>query len=194
MSESPSILVFAGPNGAGKTTIARETLPSVFRIAEFVNADSIAAGLAGFAPDGAAFAAGRLMLSRLDELATQRVSFAFESTLSSRTFAPWLRGRIADGYRVHIVYVMLRSPRLAVQRVSQRVTLGGHDVPADIVKRRFWRSAANFMALYAPLADTWGVFDNSNHSHVRVAQLTPEGSLVVERRALWRRFCVQARR
>ncbi len=186
MSDSPSIIVIAGPNGAGKTTIARETILSVFGITEFVNADSIAAGLAGFAPDGAAFAAGRLMLSRLDDLAKGRTSFAFESTLSSRTSAPWLRDRVADGYRVHVVYVMLRSPKLAVQRVAQRVALGGHHVPRDVVQRRFRRSASNFLNLYSPLAATWRVFDNSGSRHVLVAQGGANEPMTVSIPDLWR--------
>jgi predicted ABC-type ATPase len=104
MGSSPNIIILAGPNGAGKTTISREVLANTLGITEFVNADIIAAGLSGFDPERAAFAAGRIMLARLRELADAKTTFAFESTLASRTFAPWLIHQKARGYEVHIVY------------------------------------------------------------------------------------------
>ena len=87
---SRHVVVLAGPNGAGKTTIAPSLLRDSLGVEEFVNADTLAQGLSGFAPDRAAFAAGRIMLARLHELAEQGATFAFETTLASRSFAPWL--------------------------------------------------------------------------------------------------------
>jgi len=153
--------VIGGPNGAGKTTISRRVLSDTLGITEFVNADMIAQGLSAFEPERAAIAAGRVMLTHLRELAARRASFAFESTLASRTFAPWLRGLIASGYELHILYVSLASPSLAVQRVKGRVKRGGHGVPDEIVRRRFVRSARNLFDLYLPLAATWRLYDNS---------------------------------
>ncbi|MGH7245298.1 MAG: zeta toxin family protein [Phycisphaerales bacterium] len=147
----PTIIILAGPNGAGKTTISREVLAKTFGIGEFVNADVIASGLSGFDPDRAAFAAGRIMLARLHELAEARSSFAFESTLASRTFAPWLVRQIAGGYEVHLVYSWLRSPELAVKRVRARVSKGGHNVPPEVVTRRYYRSLSNFGSSIARL-------------------------------------------
>jgi predicted ABC-type ATPase len=133
MPTRPYIVVIGDPNGAGKTTISRPVLAETFHLAEFVNADTIAAGLAAFHPETAAFAAGRVMLSRLRELAGRLSSFAFESTLASRTFAPWLAAQIAAGYDIHFIDVALNSPTLARRRVRLRVLSGGHDVPADVV-------------------------------------------------------------
>ncbi|MCC6428371.1 MAG: zeta toxin family protein [Phycisphaerales bacterium] len=161
MPPSPSIFVLAGPNGAGKTTVSRDVLAGTLSITQFVNADAIAAGLSGFAPDRTAFAAGRIMLARLRELAQARQSFAFESTLASRTFEPWLRSLVNEGYLVNIVYVWLRSPQLAVSRVRTRVREGGHGIPADVVTRRYYRSLVNFWTLYRTVATTWRVYDNS---------------------------------
>ncbi len=166
MPQRPYIVVIAGPNGAGKTTIAREVIKTTFGVVEFVNADAIATGLAAFDPERAAFAAGRVMLARLRELAAQRTSFAFESTLASRTFAPWLSAQIADGYDVHIIYVALRSPALAQRRVKARVRRGGHNIPKDTITRRFYRSANNVLNLYMPLASTWRLYDNSGTAPV----------------------------
>ncbi len=158
--------MIGGPNGAGKTTIARDVLFDVLDVAEFVNADSIAAGLSGFEPERAAISAGRIMLARLRELAEREppVRFAFESTLASRSFAPWIDKLISRGFEFHVLYAWLRSPELAIRRVRARVRSGGHSVPPDVVRRRYARSAVNFMTLYRPLAEragTWRVFDNS---------------------------------
>jgi predicted ABC-type ATPase len=165
----PTVVVVGGPNGAGKTTVSRAILADTFGLAEFVNADALAAGLSGFNPDRAAFAAGRIMLQRLRELAAARTSFAFESTLASRTFAPWLAELAGAGWDVELVYFWLRSPELAIRRVKARVRKGGHTVPDDIIRRRYWRSVANFWALYRPLAQTWHAYDNSGAEPVVVA-------------------------
>ena len=149
------VVVIGGPNGAGKTTSAMDFLPRGLEIEQFVNADTIAMGLSAFAPETVALQAGRVMLARLDDLARSRQDFAFESTLSARSFAKFLRGIQAQGYRVQVVYVSLRTPELAVRRVAERVSRGGHHVPEDVVTRRFWRGRANFVRVYRPLADAW---------------------------------------
>jgi predicted ABC-type ATPase len=84
------VVVLSGPNGAGKSTAAPSLLKGRLSVDQFVNADEIARGLAGFAPETAAIPAGRIMLTRLRELAAARADFAFESTLASRSFAPGL--------------------------------------------------------------------------------------------------------
>jgi predicted ABC-type ATPase len=88
--KQPTVVVIAGPNGAGKSTAAPFLLKQALGILEFVNADQIAVGLSAYSPETVSFEAGRIMLKRLHELAASKVSFAFESTLSSRTFALFL--------------------------------------------------------------------------------------------------------
>lgn len=121
----PSVVVLAGPNGAGKSTAAPALLHGRLAVEQFVNADEIARGLAGFAPETAAIPAGRIMVARLKELARTRANFAFETTLASRSFAPWLASLVAGGYRFHLVFLWLPSADLAVARVADRVRLGG---------------------------------------------------------------------
>ena len=157
----PLVMVIAGPNGAGKTTIAPHLLRDVLGVREFVNADTIAAGLSGFAPERAAFAAGRLMLQRMHDLAKAGESFAFETTLATRHFAPWLAGLRRDGYRFELVFLWLPSPEEAIARVKLRVQSGGHDIPKTTIRRRFGRGIANFLDLYRPLAYQWLLVDNS---------------------------------
>ena len=161
-SRIPLIVVIAGPNGAGKTTAAPALLREALAVNEFVNADTIAQGLSAFRSERAAVAAGRVMLERLHALAQGRESFAFETTLASRSFAPWLRARRAEGYRVHLAFPSLPTEELAIARVRERVRLGGHDVPEPVIRRRFVSGLRNFFTIYREIADGWQMLDNSD--------------------------------
>jgi predicted ABC-type ATPase len=164
----PYVVILAGPNGAGKSSSAPGVITERLAAGAFVNADVIARGLSGFDPDSVVFQAGRIMLQRLEELATQRADFAFETTLSSRTFAPFLR-RLRDvGYQVRLVYVWLESADLCIERVRHRFQSGGHFVEEPIVRRPYERSLENFYSLYRPLADDWQVYDNSLQGQPRL--------------------------
>lgn len=155
-------------------------------IPDFVNADQIAAGLSAFNPEGAAFEAGRIMLQRVQELADAGKSFAFESTLSSRTFSVFLTKLKAKGYRVDLFYVWLNSVTLAQQRVALRVKMGGHAIPPEVIERRYARSAQNFRSLYLPLANNWRVFDNSDSSNTqRVAEGGTNQSTQIDEASAW---------
>lgn len=123
--------------------------------------DVIAEGLSAFEPERVSLAAGKVMLSRLHKLAGDRVSFAFETTLASRTFVPWIEGLLDSGYRFHLLFLWLPSPDFAVDRVAGRVRMGGHDVPEKTIRRRYASGLKNFFALYRPLATIWRMYDNS---------------------------------
>jgi predicted ABC-type ATPase len=155
------ILIIAGPNGAGKTTFATEFLPNEAGCPEFVNADLIAAGLSPFQPDQVAFAAGRLMLGRIDELVTAGKSFAFETTLSSRSWLRLIPRWKSLGYRVKLYFLTLPDPEFALRRVERRVRFGGHDIPAATVRRRFQRGFENLRNHYCVVVDEWSVYDGS---------------------------------
>ncbi|HEY9401886.1 MAG TPA: zeta toxin family protein [Pyrinomonadaceae bacterium] len=158
---TPQVFIIAGPNGAGKSTLAPYLLRDTFGVGEFVNADTIALGLSAFSPESVTFEAGRIMLARLRDLARARASFAFETTLATRSYAAFVAALRREGYEFQLLYLTLRSPQLAVERVRSRVRLGGHNVPEAVVRRRFRNGARNFFRLYRPLADTWGIYDNS---------------------------------
>src|SRR2546426_6873027 len=100
MSSAIKIVIIAGPNGAGKTTFAREFLPNEADCPVFVNADLIAAGLAPFSPEVAAFRAGRLMLKEIENHVRRRDSFAFETTLSGLMYARLIPKWQRIGYSV----------------------------------------------------------------------------------------------
>ena len=158
---SPNVYIVAGPNGAGKSTFARLFLPEYADCREFVNADLIAAGLSPFNPDGRAIQAGRLMLERVEALARTGVDFGFETTLAGRGYISLLRRLKDSGYRIHVFFLWLPSVEMALARVRERVLAGGHSVPEEVVRRRFSRGLANLFKLYAPLLDTWLVFENA---------------------------------
>lgn len=169
----PHILVIAGPNGAGKTTAAPALLHEALQINHFVNADTIAAGLSAFAPEKAAIQAGRVMLERMRYLAANSENFAFETTLASRSFAPWIVELKNKGYLFHLVYLLLDSPDLAVSRVNERVRIGGHSVPEETIRRRYQAGLKNFFKLYMPIADSWQMYDNTD-----IGNLAPIASKV----------------
>lgn len=162
MTDTPRrMVILAGPNGAGKTTLAKYLLPLGSDILQFVNADQIASGLSAFSPESVAFEAGRVMLRRIDVLMREGTSFAFETTLSSKSIA----GRISKarllGYKIELIYVALPSVQLAKRRVLARVRKGGHAIPQDVIERRFYRSLWNLQQIYAHQVDRWWVFENA---------------------------------
>lgn len=157
----PSVIVIAGPNGAGKSTTAPAILQGALGVTEFVNADTIAAGLSAFNPEKAAFQAGRVMIERLQQLAVDQEDFAFETTLASKTFAHWIQNLKQSGYTFHLFYLWLPSPEFAIARVAERVQMGGHNVPEETIRRRYYAGLKNFFAMYQQLADTWRIYDNS---------------------------------
>jgi predicted ABC-type ATPase len=110
------------------------------------------------------------MLERLRELAASGQDFAFETTLSSRSFYPFLKQLRERGYELHLVYVWLRSADMSVERVASRVQRGGHNVPEEAVRLRYGRGVHNFFHLYRPIADAWVLCDNSDDEPLIVAR------------------------
>ena len=164
------IIIIAGPNGAGKTTFAEEFLPKDAGCSTFVNADLIAAGIAPFEPERAAFRAGRLMLEEIYNNARRGQSFAFETTLSGRGYAGLIPGWRTQGYIVKLFFLRLASPDLAIARVRQRVREGGHNIPEQLIRRRFASGLRNFENLYKPLVDEWALYDNSGSEPVLIEE------------------------
>jgi predicted ABC-type ATPase len=158
------VYIIAGSNGAGKTTFAREFLPKYVRCTRFINPDLIAAGLSPFDPAAAAMEAGRLVLREIGRAMQTGVSFAFESTLSGRTYLALIRRARASGYRVHLFYLWIPSVELALARIRDRVESGGHDIPEADVKRRYSRTLRNLLLLYRTDLDSLHLFDNSGET------------------------------
>jgi len=156
-----NVYIIAGPNGSGKTTFARKFLPDYAKCDNFVNADFIAQGLSPFSPRAAAIKAGRLVLERVRSFAQKKADFAFETTLSGKSYVSFLKKLKNDGYAVNIFFLWMPNPELALLRIKDRVASGGHNVPAVDVRRRFHRGLRNFFVYYKALADDWLLFNNS---------------------------------
>ena len=184
----PSLYIIGGPNGAGKTTLARTLLPEYLKVVNFVNADSIAGGLSAYDPESVAMEAGRIMLRRIHELADAKQDFAFETTLASKYFIQFVQDARRNGYSVTLIYVWLKSVNLALRRIRHRVAQGGHDVPKDVVSRRYDRGMANLRSSYVPLADVWYVFDNSASEPILVAERQMDSEPVVHLAPVWKKL------
>ncbi|MBN7813564.1 zeta toxin family protein [Algoriphagus sp. H41] len=167
------LYIIAGCNGAGKTTASFRVLPELLDCREFVNADEIARGLSPFQPEKVALEAGRIMLSRIAELMEKGEDFAFETTLSTRSYTGIVKKAKKKGYYVSLIFFWLESPELAIERVKKRVSEGGHHIPPEIVTRRYQRGIENLFKLFFNEVDYLFIFDNS----------TPEPKLVAEKRA-----------
>ncbi len=159
--QAKRIYILAGPNGAGKTTFAREFLTREAGCPIFINADLIAEGLSPFAPERAAIRAGRIMLELMADAVRRGDSFAFETTLAGRNYMRSIPAWRADGYVVKLHFLSLPSADVAVARVAERVRQGGHDVPEDVIRRRFDAGKTNFEEFYKNLVDCWILYDSS---------------------------------
>lgn len=164
------LYIIGGCNGAGKTTASYTVLPDILQCKEFVNADEIAHGLSPFNPAEMAIEAGRLMLKRINELLGKEETFAIETTLSTKSYINLVHQAQQKGYIVTLVFFWLRNPELALQRVAERVSNGGHDIPAPTTRRRYVAGINNLFKLYAPEVDGWYVYDNSVTPRILIAQ------------------------
>lgn len=168
LNQERRIIIIAGSNGAGKTTFAREFLPKEAGCPVFVNADLIAAGLSPFEPATAAIRAGRLMIAEIESHVREKRSFAFETTLSGRRYARMIPQWQSIGYRIKLVFLYLQDVKIAIERVRVRVRQGGHDVPEDVIRRRYEAGWRNFQQIYKSSVDTWVLYDNSGETPVLV--------------------------
>ena len=154
MDSKKQLYIISGCNGAGKTTASYTVLPDVLECKEFVNADEIARGLSPFNPESMAIEAGRLMLQRINELLKNQQNFSIETTLATRSYTRLVHRAQEQGYKVNLIYFWLSSPDLAIQRVAQRVRNGGHDIPKEVVLRRYQAGIDNFFNIYMPVSYT----------------------------------------
>ena len=164
-----NLYIISGCNGAGKTTASYTVLPEILNCKEFVNADEIARGLSPFNPSSVAIEAGKLMLQRIEELLKRNETFSIETTLATRSYVNLVKQAQEQGYSIRLLFFWLSTPELAVKRVAERVSKGGHDIPQDIIRRRYVAGINNLFKLFMPIVNYWAIFDNSETPRRKVA-------------------------
>lgn len=176
---SKQLYIIAGCNGAGKTTASFTILPEVLHCKEFINADEIAKGLSPFQPESVAMQAGRIMLARMDELLQKGETFAFETTLATKSYKQKIEWAQANGYEVTLLFFSLDSPNMAKKRVAQRVAEGGHSIPSQTIERRYYNGIANLFAIYIDMVDICYIFDNSEGRKELIAQKERHKGIII---------------
>ena len=179
MSKLPKLYIIAGCNGAGKTTASFTILPEILGCKEFINADEIAKGLSPFQPESVAVQAGRIMLTRMDELLQKGETFAFETTLATKSYKQKIEWAQANGYEVTLLFFWLRNVTMAKERVAQRVAEGGHSIPSETIERRYHNGIANLFAIYIDMVDICYIFDNSEGERTPIAKKYKGGKEII---------------
>ena len=179
MSNKKHLYIIAGCNGAGKTTASFTILPEVLDCKEFINADEIAKGLSPFQPESVAMQAGRIMLARMDELLQKGETFAFETTLATKSYKQKIEWAQANGYEVTLLFFWLRNVTMAKERVAQRVAEGGHSIPSQTIERRYHNGITNLFAIYIDMVDICYIFDNSEGRKELIAQKKNNKDIVI---------------
>ena len=177
--KNKNLYIIAGCNGAGKTTASFTILPDILDCKEFVNADEIAKGISPFQPEKVSLDAGRIMLNRINELIEENQNFAFETTLSTRSYRNKILAAKNKGYRVTLLFFWLQNVELAKERVKIRVEEGGHNIKPDIIERRYYKGIKNLFDIYLPIIDGALIFDNSAGKHELLAEKMVDGILHV---------------
>ena len=174
-----NLYIIAGCNGAGKTTASFTILPEIIECKEFVNADEIAKGLSPFQPENVSIEAGRIMLNRINDLLKENESFAFETTLSTRSYKNKIIKAKEQGYTITLLFFWLNNVELAKERVKIRVQEGGHNIPKDVIERRYLKGIINLFDIYLEIVDGTLIFDNSYGEHELIAQKIENEDLMI---------------
>lgn len=186
----PQLYIIAGPNGAGKTTASFTILPEMLDIKEFVNADEIARGLSPFQPGSVRIKSGKIFLNRINRLIELKSSFAFETTLASKGIKSIISRSRKNDYEINLIFFLLNSPDLAVQRVARRVSEGGHDIPEKEIRRRFDRGLKNLFTIYQSRVDNWSLWDSSDQSPNQIASFV-RNELVIKQPYIYKSLKAQ---
>jgi len=174
-----NLYIIAGCNGAGKTTASYTILPEIIDCKEFVNADEIARGLSPFQPEKVAIDAGRIMLKRINELINEDENFAFETTLSTKSYKNKILLAKEKGFTVTLLFFWLQNVELAKERVRIRVIEGGHNIDSQTIERRYYKGIENLFNIYLPIVDGALILDNSEGKHELIAEKTIDNDLII---------------
>lgn len=110
------------------------------------------------------------MLQRIKELLNQGESFAFETTLSTKSYQKLIKKAGQQGYEITMLFLTLDSIELAIQRVQIRVKEGGHNIPIETIERRYSNGLINFFKIYRSIVNRWILVDNSGEKFEFIAE------------------------
>ena len=175
----PRLIILSGCNGAGKTTASYTMLPEILDVSEFVNSDEFAKSLSPFDPSTASITASRYMLRRIQYLLDQGADFSIETTLATRSLVNTIRQAKEKGYSITLLYLWVQSPEIAIKRVRDRVEHGGHNIPDDVLRRRYQYGLSYLFNTYMPISDRWVIADNTISPFVVIAE-GGKGRLVIK--------------
>jgi len=178
----------AVPNGAGKTTAASALLPGHVALQSYLNADEMARNVSPADVEAGALAAGRVMIERMRAHVRASEDFAIETTCAGKSYLRFLAQCKLDGWRITLLYFWLSSPELAIERVARRVSMGGHNIPTDVIMRRYYAGLSNMRNLYLPLADEAEIHDNTERQRVLIAEKREGLPLFVHDPERWRKI------
>lgn len=178
------LYIIAGPNGAGKTTASYTILPEIFHCKEFINADEIARGISPFNSESVSIQAGKIMLKRFSELLERGETFAIETTLSLKSYVKFIKRAKEREYEITLLFLWLNSPELAMTRVKTRVKEGGHNIPAEVIERRYYTGLKNLFHLYIPIVNNWLLVDNSGEEFQVIAEGS-ENETIIKNKDIW---------
>jgi len=181
----PNLYIISGCNGAGKTTASFTLLPAMLDCKEFVNADEIAKGISPFQPDSVSLQAGRIMIERIEELLNTGVDFAFEKTLTTLSYVNTIKTAKEKGYSVTLLYFWLNDVNLAIERVKTRVSEGGHNIPEEVIRRRYFRGIYNLTNKFIDICDYWIVINNSSRPFTFIAEGQSSLEIKVHDTIIW---------
>ena len=180
----PKLYIISGCNGAGKTTASYTLLPDILGCQEFVNSDEFAKSLSPFDPSAASVSASRYMLMRIKYLLSRNTDFCVETTLATRSLMGIIREAKSLGYRTTLLYFWLSTPEMAIQRVRARVNAGGHNIPDEVVRRRYYMGLNYLFTTYIPLCDHWMLLDNSKPPFSVIAEGNQEKTFIKDKEKL----------
>lgn len=181
------LFMVAGPNGAGKTTTALIIFPNL-KIYEFLNADEMAKGLSPLNPESVPVAASKLLIQRFRELLKQQKSFAFETTASGKNYVKYLQEARKNNFEIHLLFLWLHSPELAIKRVAERVKQGGHGIPTETIKNRYFLGLRNLFDCYLELVDSFLILDNSSDRKIIIARKEINNLIDVKDKYTWEKM------
>jgi predicted ABC-type ATPase len=162
--EKPVLWIIAGPNGSGKSSLYNRTdIEGWGGSIWIINPDLLTARLAeseGIASQRANSVALDRIYAWLEASLDVYQTIGVETVLSSDKYRRLIALARERGFGIRMIYVVLRSADLQLERIRLRVREGGHDVPPEKVVSRRWRSFEQ-LAWFAKNVDECLVFDNS---------------------------------